>query len=212
MEQVIPGVHASAPGPLPFATSTAMRSFLCHRARGNLLIYGATGLEGERSAIDELGGVSRHYLNHRHEAEFLPEQPPGPVFIHEQDSEAVPSRADLQGTFSGRHRVDDDFEVIPAPGHTPGATVYLWDSGKHRILFSGDTIYLSEGEWVAAVLESSDRAAYVASLELIRELDFDVLVPWIATGGRSCYAPTDSVDARYRVGAIVERLERGASR
>jgi hypothetical protein len=212
MEQVIPGVHASAPRPLPFATSTAMRGFLCRRGAGNLLIYGATGLERERTVIDALGGVARHYLNHRHEAEFLPTRPLGPVFVHERDGDAVPSRANPHETFSGRHHIDDDFEVIPAPGHTPGATVYLWDSGKHRILFSGDTIYLSEGEWVAAVLESSDRAAYLASLELIRELDFDVLVPWIATGGLPCCAHTDSVDARRRVGAIVERLERGASR
>ena len=47
----------------------------------------------------------------------------------------------------------DDFEVIPIPGHTSGATAYLWDGGGHRCLFTGDTLYLREGEWVAAVLE-----------------------------------------------------------
>ena len=35
---------------------------------------------------------------------------------------------------------------------------YLWDSGEHRLLFTGDTIYLDDGGWVAAVLETSDRA------------------------------------------------------
>jgi hypothetical protein len=35
-------------------------------------------------------------------------------------------------TFSGRHRLDDDFEVIPTPGHTSGATADLWDTGEHR--------------------------------------------------------------------------------
>jgi hypothetical protein len=212
MEEVILGVHASAPRPLPFAPSTAMRGFLCQRERGNLLIYGATGLEAEETAIEELGGVSRHYLNHRHEAEFVPERPGRPLFVHERDSEAVANRTNLGGTFSGRHHLDDDFEVIPAPGHTTGATVYLWDSGEHRVLFTGDTIYLSQGEWIAAVLESSDRPSYVASLELIRELDFDVLVPWIATRGQPYYALTDSADARHRVGAILERLGRGENR
>ena len=73
--------------------------------------------------------------------------------------------------------LDEDFEVIPTPGHTPGATAYLWDSGQRRFLFTGDTIYLRDGEWWTACSGSSDRASYVESLKLIRELDFDVLVP-----------------------------------
>ena len=56
---------------------------------------------------------------------------------------------------------------------------------EHRFLFTGDTIYLRDGEWVDGLLGSSDRAGYVESLELIRELDFDVLVPWAATGGQA---------------------------
>ena len=115
----------------------------------------------------------------------------------------------MSGTFSKRHVLDDDFEVIPIPGHTSGATAYLWDSGGHRFLFTGDTIYLKEGEWIAAVLESSDRVSYIKSLELIRELDFDVLVPWVATSGQPHYAMTDKSDARRRIDAILERVRRG---
>ena len=212
MEQVIPGLHASAPRPLPFAQSMVMRTFLCWRERGNLLIYGAAGLEGEEGAIEGLGGAWRHYLNHRHEAEFVAERPASPLFVHERDSGAVANGIELGGTFSERHQLGDDFEVIPAPGHTPGATVYLWDSGEQRVLFTGDTIYLSNGEWVAAVLESSDRASYVASLELMRDLDFDVLVPWIATRDQPFYAATDWANARRRIDAIVERVMRGENR
>ena len=81
-------------------------------------------------------------------------------------------------TFSERATLDGDCEVIPIPGHTQGATAFLWDSGEHRCLFSGDSMYLHEGEWIAAVLEgSSDRGDYVKSLELIQSLEFDVLVP-----------------------------------
>jgi Metallo-beta-lactamase superfamily len=100
--------------------------------------------------------------------------------------------------------------VIPTPGHTTGATAFLWDSGRHRCLFTSDTIYFREGEWVAAVLaDSSDRADYIQSLELIRDLDFDVLVPWIATAGQSFHAATDKVNTRRRIDAILERLRRG---
>ena len=70
----------------------------------------------------------------------------------------------MRGAFSRRHMLDDDFEVIPTPGHTPGATAYLWDNGNHRFLFTGDTIYLRDGEWVDGLLGSSDRASYVESL------------------------------------------------
>jgi glyoxylase-like metal-dependent hydrolase (beta-lactamase superfamily II) len=104
---------------------------------------------------------------------------------------------------------DDDFEAIPIPGHTGGATAYLWDNGRHRCLFTGDSLYLREGEWVAAVLESSDRGAYIESLGLIRDLDFDVLVPWAATAGQPFHAVTDRTDAGRRIETILERLRRG---
>ena len=117
--------------------------------------------------------------------------------------------AEVAGTFSRRHMAGDDLEAIPIPGHTMGATAYLWDSGGHRCLFTGDSLYLREGEWVAAVLESSDRDAYIESLALIKELDFDVLVPWAATAGQPCHAVTDKADAGRRIDAILERLRAG---
>ena len=55
---------------------------------------------------------------------------------------------------------------------------------------------------------TSDRAAYIESLELLRELEFDVLVPWAASGD-AYYAHTDPADARQRIDAILERLRRG---
>ena len=106
--------------------------------------------------------------------------------------------------------LDDDLEVIPTPGHTSGATAYLWDTGRHRLLFTGDTIYFRHGEWVAALLAgTSDRGKYIESLELIRDLDFDVLVPWAATAGQPYHALTDKTDARRRIDAILERIQRG---
>ena len=54
---------------------------------------------------------------------------------------------------------------------------------------------------------SSDRSAYIESLELLRGLEFDALVPWAASG--EYYALTDPADARRRIDAILERLRRG---
>jgi glyoxylase-like metal-dependent hydrolase (beta-lactamase superfamily II) len=80
------------------------------------------------------------------------------------------------------------------------------------MLFTGDTIYLDEREWVGAVLESSDRDRYIQSLALIRELDFDLLVPWAATAGGPFYAHTDRGHARRHIDAIIARLRRGEDR
>jgi glyoxylase-like metal-dependent hydrolase (beta-lactamase superfamily II) len=209
MDSPVEGLHASAPMYLPFAPSLDVRAFLLERDQGNILIYSVSGLESDAAAIEDLGGISRHYLNHGHEALFASDWVSAPLFVHEDERESVEKSYHVRGTFSRRHMLDDDFEVIPTPGHTSGATAYLWDSGRHRFLFTGDTLFLKDGEWVAAVLGSSDRASYIESLELIRELDFDVLVPWAASGGQPYHAVTSKADTRRRIDAILERLRRG---
>jgi Metallo-beta-lactamase superfamily len=213
MQTVIPGLHASAPERLSFAASLEIRAFLLTREQGNLLVYSVSTLTAEAQAIEDLGGISRHYLNHWHEAGFgcdgVASTFKAPLFCHENERQTVSETCNVAEAFSARHMLGDDFEVIPTPGHTRGATAFLWDSGQHRCLFTGDTIYLRDSDWIAAVLESSDRGPYIKSLELIQELDFDVLVPWAATGGQPFHAVTDKADARRCIEAILERLRRG---
>jgi glyoxylase-like metal-dependent hydrolase (beta-lactamase superfamily II) len=211
LETVIPGLHATTPQPLPFAPSLEVRAFLLERELGNVLVYSTSELERDAAAIDDLGGVSRRYLNHWHEAMFAADFD-APLFVHEGDRAAVEERLHVRGSFSRRHMLDDDFEVIPTPGHTAGATAFLWDTGDHRALFTGDSLYFDGGEWVAAMLESSDREAYLASLELLRELEFDVLVPWAASAGEPYHAVTSRAEATRRIDAIIERLRRGEDR
>ena len=209
MDTILPNLYATRPRPLSFAPTLEMRAFLLRRDAGNLLIYSAPGAVDDADAIAALGGVSRQYIGHWHEAPVgdvaaVTAATGAPAYAHERDA----ARAALEPFPEGP--AGDDFELIPIPGHTPGATAFLWDSGEHRVLFTGDSIFLRDGEWVGAVLDSSDRDAYVESLERLRELDFDVLVPWAATGDRPAHAVTDREDARRRIGAIVERIRGGA--
>ena len=209
---LIAGLHASSPQLLPFAKDLAVRAFLLERQAGNVLVYSNGELAGDAETLRELGGVSRQYLNHWHESLFGGLAGTGleaPLFVHRDDAAEAEERLHVRGTFSQRHTFEDDLEVIPTPGHTPGATAYLWDTGEHRLLFTGDTVYLRHGKWVAAVLGSSDRERYIESLELMRELDFDVLVPWAASAGQPYYMMLDDGEGAERLGAVIDRLRRG---
>ena len=216
MDNVIPGLYASTPEPLGFGPSLEIRAFLLQRERGSLLVYRSQMLERDVEGISALGGIWRRYLNHRHEAspacDWVAETFGAPLHVHEKEAPSVSETRDVAGTFSERHHLDDDFEVVPAPWHTSGATAFLWETGRHRCLFTGDTIFFPRGEWVAAVLEGvSDRERYIESLELIRTLDFDLVVPGIAAGGRPYYAFVEKPEAERRIGAILERLRRGGN-
>lgn len=217
MQSVIPGLYASAPQALSFAPSIHVRAFLLQRREGNLLVYNVGTVVDDARAIEELGGVSRQYLNHWHEALFGSHEPVrelgAKLLVNRADAPAVERRG-WRGVlgFSRRHALDEDFEAIPIPGHTAGATAYLWDNGSERLLFTGDSIYVEEGEWVAAVLDSSDRARYLESLELLRGLEFSVLVPWaVSADGPYAFGVTPA-EARERIGVIIQRVASGQDR
>jgi glyoxylase-like metal-dependent hydrolase (beta-lactamase superfamily II) len=216
MPTITTQLHPLTPAPLPFARSLHVRSFVVPREHDNLLVYGSPTAIDDAAEIESLGGISYQYLNHWHEAMFVDERVRGElgarVVIHEDDSAAATDRVTVDATFAERGQLGGGFELIPTPEHTPGATAFLWDSGQRRYLFTGDTIYLTHGEWTVAVLDSSDREAYVESLELLREIEFDVLVPWGSSAGEPWFADTDRDDSRRRIGTIIERVRSGADR
>lgn len=214
-ELTIDQLHATTPAVLPFAPTSVVRAFLLERDQegGNLLIYSTGKLEDDAEQLRACGAVTRQYLNHWHEAMFglAPQSLGAQLFLHERDAPSVVQYGGRAQTFSERHRIDDDFEVLPIPGHTPGATAYLWDTGEHRLLFTGDTVYLHKGKWRAGVLDSSDREKFIESLELIRELDFDVLVPWVVDREDPYLVPVDAGERRRQVDGLIEWVRRGGT-
>jgi glyoxylase-like metal-dependent hydrolase (beta-lactamase superfamily II) len=214
MDTVVSGLYASEPEPLGFGPSLEIRAFLLQREPGNLLVYRSGALQRDAETLDDLGGISRQYLNHFHEASSACDWVAGtfraPLYVHKEDAAAAAEVCNVGATFSERHKLDEDFEIIPVPGHTSGATAFLWDSGRHRVLFTGDTIYLVRNEWRAAVLDGvSDRKRYIQSLESIRTLDFDLIVPGIASAGHPYYSFTDRLEATEQIDAIIGRLQQG---
>jgi glyoxylase-like metal-dependent hydrolase (beta-lactamase superfamily II) len=216
MEQIVPGLYASRPEPLSFAPGARIRAFLLRRPAGNLLVYANGRVAEAAEEIEALGGVERHVLTHWHEAGMgaadIARRLHAPVLCHAADREKAEKEVAIAGSFDARDAFAEDLEVIPIPGHTPGATAILWRGPRHRCLFTADSLFVSEGEWRVAVLEGSDRAAYLESLAAIRELDFDLLVPWIASAGAG---PTTSVSqdtVRQRLAAVIDRVRAGATR
>ena len=60
--------------------------------------------------------------------------------------------------------------------------------------------------WGTAVLDSSDPVRYRESLELIRGLDFDVLVPAISTAVDPPYEIVGRAEIEQRLDELIERL------
>jgi len=149
MDIVIPDLYASKPEPLGFGPSLEIRAFLLRREGGNLLVYRSAMTEADAPEINDLGGISRQYLNHHHEAspacDQIAEAFDALLHIHEADAQAASEICNVDETFAERHHVGEDFEVIPTPGHTAGATAFLWDTGQHHALFTGDTIFFVRG-------------------------------------------------------------------
>lgn len=213
METVVPGLHASEPEDMGFGPDLPIRAYLLEREQGNLLLYRSAGVERDADAIDALGGIERQHLNHWHEAspacDRVAERFGAPLHVHAADADEVARVCRVAETFDAPHRVGDDLEVIPTPGHTPGATTYLWHGPEHRVLFCGDTLWLRRDRLVAAVLDGSDRARYVESLERLRELEIDLIVPAISQPPHLFVEPAE---AKRRIEEVLVRLRRGERR
>jgi len=124
LETPIRGLHASAPEPLPFAPSLHIRAFRLERELGNVLLYSVSELGSEATAIAYLGGISRQYLNHRHEARFASPLS-APLFVHENERESVARRLDVRGSqqrpdlLRGRERAGQEAAYRRDPRPSP---------------------------------------------------------------------------------------------
>ncbi|RKQ91725.1 metallo-beta-lactamase superfamily protein [Solirubrobacter pauli] len=186
---MLEGLPPTPGEPLPFADRIHIRAFRLDPL--DVVIYAAPGVTGPARA---------QYLNHWHEASFGRGFAEAPLHIHEADAPWV----DVPVTTFSDGDAFGEVQSIPIPGHTPGSTAFLWNG----YLFTGDSLWLDGEDWIAAVLGDSDRAAYIESLERLRAVEFDHLVPWGASAGGLWHAPAD----KAKLDAVIERLRRGEDR
>lgn len=213
LDTPIEGLLATPTSRLPYQQDVLLRSYVLVRPPGNLVVYNSPGVSEAAGAIRALGAPVRLLVNHGHESMHGRPELDVPVWVHQEDRSEVAASLPVAGTFDRREMLDDDLEVIPTPGHTAGTTCYLWDDGRHRFLFTGDFIWIEHGEWKAVVLDDGLRRAYLDSLALVRDLDFDVLVPWGATEGGPSYGLVSGPAERHaRIDAITARVAAGGTR
>ena len=209
LKSSIRGLYATPTAPLPFLSGVVVRSFVLERKQGNIIIYDSPGINAAAHEILELGRPGRLLLNHWHESMYDAPELDVPIFVHKNDRSQT--KLPIAGVFSNREKIADDLEIIPIPGHTAGATTFLWDNGEHRLLFPGDSIWVQGGEWKAVLLGESDREAYLASLSRLMDLDFDILVPWGSEKGQPYGYGVTRLEAQKNLRRIIDRLQAGES-
>lgn len=206
LDKVANGLYATPTTELPFDKRFRFKSFVLERSEGNIVIFHSGRIDEAADDIQALGGADRVLMNHEHESLGGQTHFDAPYYIHQDDKEAVTDTLQVAGTFKDREQLYDDLEVIPAPG----TTLYLWDNGEHRYLFTGDFLCYEGDEWRTVVLPSSDREQSIKSLEMIRDLDFDALVPWVSIEGESpVFFINDDNDKQQRVQKIIDRVRNG---
>jgi hypothetical protein len=209
LEAPIDGLLATPASRLPYQRNVLLRSYLLR----NIVVYNSPGVSQAADTIAALGAPARLLINHGHEAMYGQPGLDVPVWVHAHDRAEIAPSLEVAGVLEAREMIDDDLEVIPTPGHTAGTISYLWRNGSHRFLFTGDFIWMEHGEWKAVVLNPALRRQYLDSLALVRELDFDVLVPWGTTeGGPSYGIVSDASEMRGRIDAIIDRVAAGGNR
>lgn len=210
MRRVSDYLYQSAPDH-PFQNEVKTSAYLLIRRGGNLLMYSSKSMEHEAERIRALGGIAHQYLNHRDEASkscnWVGETFNAPLACHQKEAEAVAKVCTVHKTFDEETDLHPDLRAIPTPGHCPGSTCYLWQAPDRRYLFTGDTIYLTDGRWRVFVSRGTS-AEMIASLELISELAFDVLVPGLFQGDVA-QVPVTPAEIRRQTGEIIQRLRQG---
>jgi hypothetical protein len=76
-------------------------------------------------------------------------------------------------------------------------------------MFTADSLYVKAGELRGGLLDSSDATAFLASLSRLRDIEFDLLIPWVALKGAPVAAPYTPQAFRRDLDAVISRIEAG---
>ena len=168
------------------------------RPSGNVLIDSPRFTEQLARNIEQLGGVSLMLLTHRDDvadhAKFR-ERFGCERVLHRDDVTRATSSVERQPAGRERVRIDDDFVMIPVPGHTRGHSAYLY---RDSFLFTGDHLAWSPRRGHLYAFRDACWYSWpeqIASMESMLDLRFEHVLPG---HGRAAHASADEMSAQLR--------------
>ena len=210
MEELFDGVYRIPPTKV---TPSKYVSLFARRSEGNLLFScfgGHSSIEGSFDAIEAHGGVALHLLGDMHFAARYSDDVSArfgvPTRCSTVEAPDVQRKVkDVEPFPFERHQLAPGVEVIPTPGHRPGAVSYLVPVGGRRCLFAGDSIYHDGKDW-KALASKKNRKTMLATLDTLGAIAFDVLLSNTSVTNPVCHVEFDESGRRGFLAALREGL------
>ena len=167
-----------------------VHAYLLERPGGNVLFYNPRSA-ADFDEIDSLGGIAHHCLSHCHEVDESLAEVAGrfgsKLCCHALVAPYQPEAVSAEVLFDSppREFLGGDIEVLHTPGHTDNSACYRYRSPHGKTyLFTGDAIYLDNGEWKTIVVadDGGDEAELARSLKTLRDLEVDVVICSVSVG------------------------------
>jgi glyoxylase-like metal-dependent hydrolase (beta-lactamase superfamily II) len=156
-------------------------TYLLRRAAGSILLATKADLAGAEAGIKKLGGVAHVLLGDRHHAlphtQAFAERLGVGLTCSDVETKALKTKGvAVTHTLPCRAAAfAPDFEIIPTPGHTPGALSYIWTHDGERRLFIGDTLVPVDGAWRYWVTKPN-LAKMRETVRALAKVKFDVIL------------------------------------
>jgi len=217
MIEIYPYLYRTESIPLFPFSSFRTNAYLLIRPNGNFLVFGpGKNISQYYEFIESKGGIKKVLMSHRDEASKyctkVADRFNAQVYCPELEKDEISKQCHIDKTFSGDQRIDNTFEIIFTPGHSPGSSCFLWTApNKKRILFTGDNLVPREDGWGVYIMDKNNLPITIKSLQKMRKLEVDVIVP----GGYSSKTPYEEVtNKRYKqiIDDIIKRLKAGETR
>lgn len=167
-----------------------VHAYLLERPGGNVLFYNPRS-SGDFEEIGAQGGIAHHCLSHCHEVDESLAEVAGrfdsKLCCHALVEPYLPEAVSAGVLFDSppREFLGGDIEVIHTPGHTNNSVCYRYRSPHGKTyLFTGDAIYLDNGEWKTIVVadDGGDEAELARSLASLKDLQVDVVICSVSVG------------------------------
>jgi len=161
--------------------------FLPHR-RGNILVDCPREASPLIKRFQELGGISRMMLTHGDDVadhKAYHERFECERWIHKEDRDSLPS-AEHVFEDSEAFALDEEFLVIPVPGHTRGSCCFLY---RNKYLFTGDHLAYSPRRGHLYAFRDACWYSWKKQTESMERL-LDYSFEWVLPGhGRRLHLP-----------------------